>query len=257
MTITPLESAAGVEVEDTSERLSVVLCGSFHREPEVLRAAFDSLRGSCNVLSPSGLEWLDPGDPFVRLDGQQGMSADQIENEHLDSIRRADFVWLHCPEGYVGTSASMEIGFAHAFGVPVLASELPVDPVFAKRVVLVPAGVDAVAALVKPDPGKGLGSLQAYYERIARRRGWDSESARDTLLLLTEEVGEVARAVRKHEGLARDGQFSDTDVGLEVADVLLYVIHLANVLGVDLAGSVTEKERINHERHQQADIDAA
>ena len=68
------------------------------------------------------------------------------------------------------------------------------------------------------------------------------------MLLLTEEVGELARAIRKRVGLARSGG-SASDPAAELADVQLYVLHLANVIGVDLADAVAAKEQVNHARY--------
>jgi len=68
------------------------------------------------------------------------------------------------------------------------------------------------------------------------------------MLLLTEEVGELARAVRVRLGVAR-AEATDADVGEELADVQLYLVHLANILSVDLASAVTRKEEKNVRRH--------
>ncbi len=69
--------------------------------------------------------------------------------------------------------------------------------------------------------------------------------------MLLEEVGELARVVRKASGLAREGGFPEADIGEEIADIQLYLVHLANVLGVNLAEAVTRKELVNAERHSR------
>ena len=43
---------------------------------------------------------------------------------------------------------------------------------------------------------KTLTELQQYYQQKAEERGFDDETAQDTLLLMIEELGELARAVR-------------------------------------------------------------
>lgn len=227
--------------------LRVVLCGSFRRDPQGLRRAFIRLGERHEVLSPHGLDFVNPGSEFVRLAHEADDSVDDIEQRHLRAITDADFVWLHAPAGYVGSSASLEIGHAQALGVPVFSDTTPADATLAALVRTVdgPEGVgDALTAL----PGKGLQALQGYYGRAAARRGWGSESAQDTVLLLTEELGELARAVRKHSGIARDGSWSAEAVGAEIADVQLYLVHLANILNVDLAMAVSDKERVNAAR---------
>jgi NTP pyrophosphatase (non-canonical NTP hydrolase) len=234
----------------------VVLCGSFRRDPAGLRAAFDALSASFELTAPRAIDFVDASATFVRLEDEVGAPAAEIEQRHLDAIASADFVWLHAPEGYVGTSASLEIGHAKALGVPVFTDTAPQDEVLASMVHLVdhPTAVRRLAVIANESaPGAGIAALQNYYGRAAARRGWAGESARDTLLLLTEELGELARAVRKGEGLSRAGGYEGADIELEVADVQLYLVHLANVLGVDLASAVAAKERINSARATAGD----
>lgn len=87
---------------------------------------------------------------------------------------------------------------------------------------------------------KSIRSLQDEYLVIAKNNGWGNESARDTMLLLIEEVGELARAIRKREGLKRTSSY-DIEVEDELADVMIYLVHLSNILKVDLGESVTNK----------------
>jgi NTP pyrophosphatase (non-canonical NTP hydrolase) len=235
--------------------LMAVLSGTFRRSRDALRDVFEALCEHYLVLSPRSLDWVNPDDPFVKAAQEEDEPPASIERRHLEAIRQADFVWLFAPDGYVGSSAAMEVGFAHAAGIPVLTDQLPTDDAMASLVQVVPGGVDDVEAALSPDPGQGLAALQEYYKRMAARRGWDEESPRDTLLLITEELGELARAVRNAEGLARDGGFGAGvgHVGDELADVQLYLVHLASALGVDLAAAVTEKELVNARRHLRAE----
>jgi hypothetical protein len=59
-------------------------------------------------------------------------------NRHLESIRAADFLWLVCPDGYVGQSASMELGFAAAIGIPIFSTGSPGDVTLREYVNVVP-----------------------------------------------------------------------------------------------------------------------
>lgn len=246
---TPGTSAPGAGAAEAAA-LSVVLCGSFRRDVAGLRKTFEALHRSYVLLAPVSTDFFDADVEFVRLRHEIDESVDDIEARHLHAILQVDFVWLFCPDGYVGTSAALEVGYAHAAGVPVLTDREPTDPVLAGMVTL----VDDIAIardVVVARPGQGLAALQDYYRRIARRRGWANETARDTLLLLTEELGELARAVRKSSGIGRDGLYPDTDVAAELADVQLYLVHLANNLGVNLAEAVTRKEVVNAERQSR------
>lgn len=251
MTLLELESRQDAA---DSNRLTVALCGSFRRDPAGLHVALESLRARFTVLSPRGLDFIDPEASFVRLPTEVDESEEEIEARHLAAMTAADLIWLHAPDGYVGTSAAMELGHSMALGIPVFCATLPSDRVLA-------AGVRQVddPAQVQPDlleetglPGRGIDRLQRYYRRAAQRRGWANESARDTVLLLTEELGELARAVRQLEGLARHQEASSAEVAGELADVQLYLVHLANTLGFDLSEAVTEKERVNARRFERS-----
>lgn len=232
--------------------LTAVLCGTFRRDHDGLARAFETLRLHTHLLSPSSVNFLDPMAEFVRLPHERAEPVREIEQRHLTAIASADFVWLHAPDGYVGSSASLELGHAHALGIPVYSDTAPADATLAAFVTVV-ASPELVPGVLTAAPGAGLRALQHYYSRITARRGWSDESAQDTLLLLTEELGELARAVRKRAGIARDGTWSTEPVAAEIADVQLYLVHLANILGVDLAGAVTDKDAVNAARAASRD----
>jgi NTP pyrophosphatase (non-canonical NTP hydrolase) len=228
--------------------LQAVVCGSFRRDPGALYRDFLHLQAAgCTVVSPVDLDFVDEVDGFVIREEEQGRSTREIENLHLRAMERADLVWLHCPEGYVGNSAAMELGFAQGIGIRVFAKGRPTDVALADRVELCDspaAAVSLVEAGPGDAPGHGLLSLQSYYARISARRGWDTETVDDTLGLLKGELAELEQALQESGG--RDSE----EARLELADVQLYLVHLANVLGADLGDAVTVKERINADRFE-------
>jgi NTP pyrophosphatase (non-canonical NTP hydrolase)/nucleoside 2-deoxyribosyltransferase len=230
----------------------VVLSGSYRRDPEGLRAAYDQLCAEdCEVASPLSVDFVKEIDGFVVSALELTESPADIEARHIAALREADFVWLHVPDGYVGPSGALEIGVAHCLGIPVYAATAPSDNNLAQFVVADSTPHLAVAA-ARADgprvPASVLCDLQHYYARAAADRGFDEESPQDTMLLLIEEIGELARSIRKSIGLSRaDGDVGD--VAYELADVQLYVLHLANVIGLDLAGAVIAKEQLNRRRY--------
>jgi NTP pyrophosphatase (non-canonical NTP hydrolase) len=258
--VTPADTGSAADrlmFPQDERRLTAVLCGSFRRDSAGLRQAYEVLRQHTNLLSPLGVDFLDPAADFVRLPHEAEDAVDTVEERHLAAITSADYVWLHAPGGYVGSSASLEIGHAHALGIPVFSDTAPTDETLAAFVLVVQGPADVPSAL-RAVPGKGLRALQRYYGRMAERRGWSGETAQDTLLLLTEELGELARAVRKTAGLRRDGDYPAAAVEQELADVQLYLVHLANTLGVDIAEAVTAKENDNARRFSESQrIDVA
>jgi len=233
---------------DLESRLTVVVCGSFRRDTAALEREFQQLReAGCAVLSPRDLDFVAEVDGFVYGQGDLGQTSAEIEQTHLRAMQMSDFVWLHCPEGYVGTSAAMELGFAQALGLRVFSAERP-ENVAMQDLVFVCDSPGAAARLARKRadaPSRSLVSLQAYYGRAAHERGWAEETADATLRLLRGEVAELEAALDENAD-------DDDDPALELADVLLYVVHLANVLDLDLGRAVRDKERINSERFDRA-----
>ena len=81
---------------------------------------------------------------FLFVASDRVRSVRLVQDRHLDSIRAADFLWLVCPDGYVGQSASMEIGFAAGAGIPIFALRGPLDLTLREYVTVVPSLSEAV-----------------------------------------------------------------------------------------------------------------
>lgn len=246
---TLIESAIPVTAE--SNRLlncEVVLSGSYRKAFEALKATYEEFRDlGCTILSPANVSIVREEHGFVYMQGEETQTPEGIEDRHLKAIQRANFVWLHAPEGYVGPTAALEVGYANAVGVPVYAQQQPTDAILRSfvRVVDSPSAVLSSARQHPEPPAPALNAFQEYYKRAAIQRGYTKEQPKDCLLLMVEEVGELARALRKREKLVRHGSYKGSNEAHELADVFLYVVHMANVLGLDLASIVQEKESVN------------
>jgi len=252
VTGTTVAPAAAANGGPTGRRApGVVICGSFRRGLTALRRDFDALVAArCEILSPTDITFVRETDGFVFAAHEEHLGADEIERAHVAALRTADFVWLHAPDGYLGPSGAFELGIAASAGIPVFARSQPRDVALASYVEVVASpelATDLVRREFVADPGAGVLALQNYYRRAACDRGWEHEGPLESMVLLTEEIGELARAVREAVGLAR-GHGETSDVGAELADVQLYVVHLANTLGIDLAAAVTRKEGANEDR---------
>jgi NTP pyrophosphatase (non-canonical NTP hydrolase) len=225
-----------------SGAITAVLCGSFRRDMQGLRSDFQSLvEMGCQVLSPMTLDWAMERDGFVFSANEEAEDPRDIEQSHLAAMRRAHFVWLHTPAGYVGRSAAMELGYAQALGLPVFTRTLPEDITLAGLVRRTDSPVAAVAAIRSGGvtaPAHGLDALQWYYRRAAEARGWSHEAVQECLGLLHGELEELTEAISINGPASREAT-------LEMADVQLYVAHLANLTGIQLAQAVIEKEHIN------------
>lgn len=96
-----------------------------------------------------------------------------------------------------------------------------------------------------------LSDVQLYIKKVANLRGFTDESVQSCMLLLLEEVGELAKAVRKHiKGMSVDEErLSNYDtVESEVADIFIVLLSICNRLEIDLVEAFMEKEKINIER---------
>lgn len=93
-----------------------------------------------------------------------------------------------------------------------------------------------------------LRELQKYIWQMNIGRGFNTEDAGMKMVMLMEEVGELAKAIRKTVGL----KFTDTtmrkDVEEELADVQIVLLGLASLLKVDLFDAVSQKEERNRTR---------
>ena len=95
-----------------------------------------------------------------------------------------------------------------------------------------------------------LADLQAYIKAICKQRGWDKNSDTEIFMLFMEEVGELAKAMRNAKRMYQERR---TEVSLhnlkeEFADVLNYLLDLANYYHVDLEQAFREKDQINKNR---------
>lgn len=101
--------------------VDVVVCGSFRRGAEQLRAdCLELRRAGANIISPVSIDFVSGHEEgFVRAAHELETPAPDIEGRHLEAIVRASLIWLHLPGGRLGSSAAVELGFARALGVPV------------------------------------------------------------------------------------------------------------------------------------------
>ena len=94
-----------------------------------------------------------------------------------------------------------------------------------------------------------LAELQRYMEAVCQERGWDKDNYAEKFLLFTEEVGELAKAIRNTAGLYdEEAKQRRGNLEEEFADVLSYVLDLANYFHVNLEKAFREKEQVNEIR---------
>ncbi len=94
-----------------------------------------------------------------------------------------------------------------------------------------------------------LKELQHYVAENCQERGWTKDSPSEKFVLFIEEVGELAKAMRNTTGLYKEhAKPRDIPLEEEFADVLSYLLDLANCFQVDLEEAFRAKETINQSR---------
>ncbi|HXO20085.1 MAG TPA: hypothetical protein VOA87_09195 [Thermoanaerobaculia bacterium] len=108
--------------------LTATVSGSFHRHLREITESVEQLTDhGVRVLSPADPRIVDELGPFLFVASDRHRSVKLVQDRHLTAIGSSSFLWLVSPDGYVGQSAALEIGFAIASGVPIFANTLPPD----------------------------------------------------------------------------------------------------------------------------------
>lgn len=244
----------------------VVISGSFRKAfEEIMKVSEEFEKAGFEILSPKKSKVINPGEEFAILesDDTDDPKTDDtddpktLEERHLEAIVKADVLYIVAPDGYLGDSAKMELGFAYALRKHIYCSEV-VDDATLKLY----CGEKAIPSEIAKQfaayeittehlhPRCSLAELQEYLHHIIQKRGFDEETPRDIMLLMVEEVGELAKALRKYTGLKVDTKKLEryTSVEEEIADVFIYLVDLANVLDASLFDVFLAKEKENEKR---------
>lgn len=94
-----------------------------------------------------------------------------------------------------------------------------------------------------------IAEIQEYIKDMKKARKFDGVTIEREMMLFLEEIGELARAIRKNT----NGHFDitkkyDGNVEEELADCFIYLLSIANMNQVDLFKAFKEKETINCDR---------
>lgn len=95
---------------------------------------------------------------------------------------------------------------------------------------------------------ESLRDLQNYIWQMNIQRGFNTEDSSKKLVMLMEEVGELAKAIRKDSGLKFTDTTEQKEIKEELADVQIILLGLASLLKIDMVDAVREKEQKNRRR---------
>ncbi len=96
-----------------------------------------------------------------------------------------------------------------------------------------------------------LEEVQEYIRKVIEIRGFSNQSIEQAMLLLTEEIGELAKAIRKEKTTMSidNNKIKNYDtIESEVADVFIVLCTICNKLNINLFSSLKDKEKENIER---------
>lgn len=93
-----------------------------------------------------------------------------------------------------------------------------------------------------------LKELQKYVWRMNQERGFAIDDPSQKMVMLVEEIGELAKAIRKKVGLKFSATTKQTEIEEELADVQIVLLGLASLLDVDMTAAVAAKEVKNRTR---------
>jgi len=106
--------------------MKTTISGSFRKHlKEITQVIEEFEKYEVKVLSPAHTSPKNPGDEFVLFDGETTEDPKELEELHLKGIKNSDFLYVVNPGGYIGNSATMEIGYALALNIPIYALEEP------------------------------------------------------------------------------------------------------------------------------------
>ncbi|HET9411344.1 MAG TPA: MazG nucleotide pyrophosphohydrolase domain-containing protein [Candidatus Saccharimonadales bacterium] len=95
-----------------------------------------------------------------------------------------------------------------------------------------------------------LSDIQAYMQAMVKERGFEGQSPLQQSLMLTEEVGELAKCIRKsHANLSIDtAKKYELDAAGEIADIFIVLTCIANSLDINIEQAIRNKEEKNKRR---------
>lgn len=105
--------------------------------------------------------------------------------------------------------------------------------------------------LKKLSAESSLDEIQTYIKKVMEIRGFNKEKSSDKILLLVEEVGELAKAIRKNEnnlGIDKTKEYNYSSIESEIADVFIVLLSICDILNVDLLKAFLNKEEENIKR---------
>lgn len=102
-----------------------------------------------------------------------------------------------------------------------------------------------------------LNEIQNYIKEVIKIRGFSEQKVQDKMLLLLEETGELAKAIRKtipEASVDYERIENYTDIEEEVADVFIVLVSICNRLNINLYDAIIKKEEKNIKKQWKLNV---
>ena len=97
-----------------------------------------------------------------------------------------------------------------------------------------------------------IDEIQEYIKKVIELRGFANQNIQDKMLLLLEETGELAKAIRKilpETPIDYNKIENYTSIEEEIADVFIVLVSICNKLNINLYEALKNKEEKNIKRN--------
>ncbi len=84
-----------------------------------------------------------------------------------------------------------------------------------------------------------------YLQEYLKSKDYHPEQVKDYFLYLSEEIGELARAIHKNLRPTANNEIKET-IEEELWDVLYYILAIANCYNINMEEIISKKEAINN-----------
>ena len=94
-----------------------------------------------------------------------------------------------------------------------------------------------------------VSEVQSYIKDMKTDRGFDGVTIEREMMLFLEELGELAKAIRKNtHGYLDVAKKYDDNIEEELADCFIYLLSIANMNNIDIFKAFKDKETKNCDR---------
>ena len=102
--------------------------------------------------------------------------------------------------------------------------------------------------------GASMAEFQQYVYDLESMHGWLEVDLIHNCFLMGEEMGELFKAIRKHQQYFEEHHLSQeassrAHIGEEIVDILNYLLAIANRLNIDIESAFRQKNLINQGRN--------